>query len=276
MKASKESSSRLCPSGEVPPSAARWGVSGVASRVSDPTRVSGGSRCGAPPGVLAPARIARFARGAALVRSAAEGRWRPSSHSVSGVGPLGSASGWPAANASLLRAAGRHSALTACPLPRQVPPFVLALVSVVGVPAFLPRPPWTPRAAVGSAVQAVRLHRSWVAVPLGRGLPPRAVARVGSPGPRAVGRPPGRWCVPDPGRGPGSGLGDREMTALPAAPAARLAGRSGAGAPVCRASWPVGPPCRTLPEPGGLGPRWGWGCGGAPCRRAGRRWCRSG
>ena len=49
MKVSKESSSRLCPLGDVPPSAARWGVSGVASRVSDPARVSGGSRCSAPP-----------------------------------------------------------------------------------------------------------------------------------------------------------------------------------------------------------------------------------
>ena len=74
MKASKESSSRLCPSGDVPSLAARWGVSGVASRVSDPARVFGGSHCGAPPGVLAPARGARFARGAALVQSAAEGR----------------------------------------------------------------------------------------------------------------------------------------------------------------------------------------------------------
>ena len=65
MKASKESSSQLCPLGDVPPSAARWGVSGVVSWASDPARVSGGSRCGAPPGVLASARVARFARGAA-------------------------------------------------------------------------------------------------------------------------------------------------------------------------------------------------------------------
>ena len=225
MKAWKDSSSRLCPLGDVPPSVACWGVSGVASRVSDPARVSGGSCCAAPPGVVASARSARFARGAAPARSVAEGRRRPSSHSVSRVGPSGSASGWPAANPRRLRvprrSAGRHSALKASPLPRQAPPFVLALVSVVGPPAFLPRPPWAPRAAVGSAVQAVRLHRSSVAVPLGRGLPPRAAARVGSPGPRAVGRPPGRRCVPDPGRGPGRGLGDREMTALPAVPAAR-------------------------------------------------------
>ena len=131
-----------------------------------------------------------------------------------------------------LRAAGRYSALTAGPLPRQAPQFVLALVSVVGALAFLPRPPSTPRATVGSAVQAVGLHRSSVAVPLGRGLPQRAVARVGSLGPRTVGRPPGRWCVPDPGQGSGWGLGDREMTALPAAPAALFFGawrRWGAG-----------------------------------------------
>ena len=171
---------------------------------------------------------------------------------------------------------GRHSALTAGPLPRQAPPLVLALVSVVGAPAILPRPPWAFRAAVGSAVQVVRLHRSLVAVPLGRGLPPRAAARVGFPGPWAVGRLPGRRCVPGPGRGPGRGLGDREMMALPAALAARLVGRGAAGAPVRRASWPVGPPCRTLPEPVGLGPGWGRGRGGARCRRAGRRWCRPG
>ena len=105
------------------------------------------------------------------------------------------------------RSAGRHSALTAGPLPRQAPPFVLAPVSVVGAPALLPRPPWATRAAVGSAVQAVRVHRSSVAVPLGRGLPPRAAAQVGSPGPRAVGHPPGRRCVPDPGQGPVPGAG---------------------------------------------------------------------
>ena len=105
-----------------------------------------------------------------------------------------------------LSAAGRHSALTTGPLPRQAPSFVLALVSVVGAPAFLPRPRWTPRAAVGSAVQAVRLHCLSVAVPLRRGLP---LGRAGSgpgPGPgagrsredgsagRAGGPVGGAWC----------------------------------------------------------------------------------
>ena len=93
MEASKESSSRLCPLGDVSPSATRLGVSGVASRVSDPAQVSGGSRGGAPPGVLASARSSRFARGAASARSVADGVWRPSSHSMSGVGPSGSVSG---------------------------------------------------------------------------------------------------------------------------------------------------------------------------------------
>ena len=53
MKASKESSSRSCLSGDVPPLAARWGVSGVASQVSDPARVSGawGVRPSVGPGV---------------------------------------------------------------------------------------------------------------------------------------------------------------------------------------------------------------------------------
>ena len=154
---------------------------------------------------------------------------------------------------------GRHAVLPAGPLPRQVPPLVLALLSVVGVPAFPPRPPWAPRVAVGLAVQAARLYRSSVALPLGRGLPTRAAARVGFPGPRAAGRPPGRLCVPDPGRGPGRGLGNREMTVLRASPPARLLGRGVAGTPVRSVSWPVGPLCRTLPEPGGLGPQWGRG-----------------
>ena len=38
MKASKESSSRLCPLGDVSLPAARWGVSAVASRFSDVAR----------------------------------------------------------------------------------------------------------------------------------------------------------------------------------------------------------------------------------------------
>ena len=274
MKASKES--RFCPLADILLSAGRWGVSAVASWVSDPARVFGGSLCGAPRAVLASARSAWFTRGAAPAQSVAEGRGRLSSHSVSEFVPQAPRQAgqrpMPPRLPVPLRSAGWHSALTAGLLPRQAPPFMLALVSVVGAAAFLPRPPWAPRAAVGLAVQAVRLHRSSVAVPLGRGLPRRAAAWVVSLGPWAVGRPLGRHCVPDPGRGPGRGLSDREMTALPAVPAARLVGPGAAGAPVRRASWPVGPPCWTLLEPGGLGPRWSRGCGDARCRRAGRRW----
>ena len=91
---------------------------------------------------------------------------------------------------------GRHAVLLAGPLPGQVPPLVLALLSVVVVAAFPPRPAWAPRVAVGLAVQAAGLHRSPVALPLGRGLPTRAATWVGFPGPRAAGRSPGRWCVP--------------------------------------------------------------------------------
>ena len=65
MKASKESLSRLCPLGDVPTLSARWGMSGVVSRASDPALVSGGSRGCASPGVLVSARAARCARGAA-------------------------------------------------------------------------------------------------------------------------------------------------------------------------------------------------------------------
>ena len=166
---------------------------------------------------------------------------------------------------------GRHSALTAGRLPRQAPPLVLALVSVAEAPAFLPRPTWAPRAAVGSAVLAVRLHRSSVALPLGRGLPPRAAA-LWARGLWSARRGGGACRV----RAGARVLGDQEMTALPAAPSAGLVGRGAAGAPVRCASWLVGPPRRTLPEPGGLGPRWGQGSGVAWCRRAGRWWCRSG
>ena len=163
-----------------------------------------------------------------------------------------------------LRSAGRHSALTADLPPLPGSPIFVGVGVRCGGFAFLPRQPWAPRAAVGSAVQAIWLHDSSVAVSLARGLPPLAAAWVGSPDPRAVGRPPGRRCVPDPGRGPGRGLGGRETTAMPAAPAGQSVGCGAAEAPVCRASWPVGSPCWTLPEPGG-----------ARCRRAGRQWCRS-
>ena len=199
-----------------------------------------------------------YSKGDLPARFVAEGRWRPSSRSVSGVGPSGSVSGSSAVNASPPPCAAMSGGSALCiagrSAPRQVPLLILALVSVAGAPAFLPRPSWAPRAAVGSAVQVVRLHRSSVALPLGRGLPPRAVAQVGFPGPWAVGRPPARQRVPGPGWGPGRGPGNREMTALPAAPSARLVERGAAGAPVRRVSGPVGPPRRTLPEPGGLPP----------------------
>ena len=55
MKASKESSLRLCPLGDASLSAARWGVSGVVSSASHFAAVSGGPRGGASPDVLASA-----------------------------------------------------------------------------------------------------------------------------------------------------------------------------------------------------------------------------
>ena len=42
MKASKESSSRLCPLGDISLPAARWGLSGVVSQAPNFARVSGG------------------------------------------------------------------------------------------------------------------------------------------------------------------------------------------------------------------------------------------
>ena len=122
MKASKELWSRLCLLGDVSLSAARWGVSGVASPVSDTAQVSGGSRGGAPPGVLASARRARFARGAVPARTVADGGWGLSSHSVSGIGPSGSVSGWSAINASPPPCAAMSSGWALCTAGRSAPP----------------------------------------------------------------------------------------------------------------------------------------------------------
>ena len=55
MKASKESSSRLCLLGDVSLPVGRCGVSGVVSRASDFARVSDGPCGGAFPGTLASA-----------------------------------------------------------------------------------------------------------------------------------------------------------------------------------------------------------------------------
>ena len=213
MKASKESSSRLCPLGDVPPSVARRGVSGMASRVSDPTRVSGGSHCGAPPGVLACARSARFARGAAPARSVAEGRWRPSSHSVSGVGPSGSAAGWPAANAWSPPCAVSFGGSALCIDGRSTPPPGSPTCVGAGVRCWgpcissaptvgSPRCGWV-GGAVGPASSFVGCGapRAWPSStgggsgrlprPVGCGAPAGAAVRAGSgpgPGPRA-GRP---------------------------------------------------------------------------------------
>ena len=106
-----------------------------------------------------------------------------------------------------LRSVGGHSELTAGPVPRQAPPFVLALVSVVGAAAFLPRPPWARRAAVGSAVQAVRLHRSSVALPLGCGLSATGGGSGRLPGPAGCGAPAGAAVRAGSGPGPGPGAG---------------------------------------------------------------------
>ena len=231
MKASKGSSWRLCPLGDVSLSAARWGVSGVASRVSDPARAFGGSRGGAPPPGCLRLREVLGTRGGRRPRDSwlrVAGR-RPHTRCPELVPQVPCQAGqrsMPRHLCGALCLAGRHSALPAGPLPRQAPPLLLALVSIAGAPAFLPRPPWAPRAALRSGVQAVRLHLSSVGLPLGRGLPPRAAARGGFPGPRAG--QPGNDGSAGRAVGPVGGCG-------------------ACGAPVRRASWPVGPPRRTLP-----------------------------
>ena len=133
-----------------------------------------------------------------------------------------------------LRSAGRHSALTAGPLPRQAPPFVLALLSVVGAAAFLPRPLCAPRAAVGSAVQAVPLHRWSAAVPLGRGLSATGGGSGRLRGPAGCGAPAGAAmrAGSGPGPGPRAGPGDDGS-----------AGRAGGPVGGAWCCWGAGPSC---------------------------------
>ena len=214
------------------------------------------------------------------MRPVADGGWRPSSHSVSGIGPSGSVSGWPVVNASPLPCAAMSGGLARCVAGRSAPPPSSPIGVGVAVRCGGPRISSAPHVGlprcgwVGSAGGSASSFVGCIAT---RAWPSATGGGSGRlPGPRAAGRPPGRWCVPGPGWGPGRGRGVREMTVLLAAPSAQLVGRGVPGAPVRRVLWPVGPPCRTLPEPGGPGPRWGRGCGGARRRRAGRWWCRWG
>ena len=280
MKASKESSSRLCQLGDVPPSAARWGLSGVASRVSDLARASGGSRCGAPPGVFASARSARFARGAAPARPVAEGRWRPSSHSVSGVGPLGSVSGRSAANASPPPCAALFGGSALCidgwsaPLPGS--PIRVGAGVRCGGPR-ISSAPTVGSPCCGWVGSAGGSASSFVDCVVPRAWPSATGGGSGRlPGPAGCGAPAGAAVRDGSGPGPGPGAGQPGDDGSAGRAVGPVGGNGAAGVPVCRESWPVGPPRRTSPEPGGLGPRWGRGCGGARCRRVGRRWCRSG
>ena len=245
MKASKESSSGLCPLGDVSLSAARWGVWAVACRVSDPARVSAGSRGGAPPGVLASARSARFARGAAPARSVADGGRRPSSHSVSGVGPSGSASGWSAVNASPPACAAMSGGSALCVAGRSAPPPGSPFGVGVGVRCGGPRISSAPTVGsprcgwVGSAggwassfVGCVA-PRAWPSAtgggsgrlsgPAGCGAPTGASVRAGSePGPGPGAGRPGDDGSAGRAVGPVGGAGCRWGTS----PSCVVAGRS--------------------------------------------------
>ena len=211
MKASKESPSWLCPLGDVSPSAACWGVLGVASRVNDPARASGGSRCGAPPGVLASARSARFARGAAPAQSVAEGRWTPSSHSVSRVGPSGSVSGWSAANASPPPCAARIGGSALCIDGRSAPPPGYPIGVGVGVRCGGPRIFSAP--TVGpSRCGCVSSAGGWASSFVGCVAPQAWPSATGGgsgrpPGPGGCGAPAGAAVLAGSGPGPGPGAG---------------------------------------------------------------------
>ena len=235
----QESSPRLCPLGDVSPSTARWGVSGVASKVSDPARVSGGSRGGAPPGSLASARSARFARWAAPAQSVAHGGWRPSSHSVSGVGPSGSMSGWSVVNASLPPCAAMSSWSALCIASRSAPPPGSPIGVGVGVRCGGPGISSTPTVGsprcgwVGSAGGSASLFVGCVAP---RAWPSATGGGSGRlSGPAGCGAPAGAVVCARSGPGPGAGagrLGDDGSAGRAVGPVGGAWCRWGAG-PMC-------------------------------------------
>ena len=277
MKASKESSSRLCPLGDVSLSAARWGVSGLASPSLTRRGLLVGPAAAPPPACLRRRDVLGSPGGQRprdLWLMVGGGR---RSDLVSSIGPSGSVSGWPAVIASPPPCAAISGGSARCIAGRTAPPPGSPIGVGVAVRCAGPRissaptvgsPRWGWVGSAGGSASSF-VGSSGVHFRYGRRLGPASRVR------RLRGARRGRWCVPGPGRGPARGLGDRVMTVLLAAPSARLVGRGVAGKPVQRVSWPVGPPCRALFEPGGLGPQWGLWCGGARCRRAGRWWFRS-
>ena len=240
MKASKESSSRLCPLGAVSLSAARWGMLGLASRVSDTARVSGESRGGAPyPGVLASARRARFARGAAPARPVADGGGRLSSHSVSGIGPSRSVSGWSAVNALPPPCAAMSGGSALCIAGGSAPPPGSPIGVGVAVRCWAPRISSAPTVGsprcgwVGSAGGSAS---SFVGCVAPRAWPSATGGGSGRlPGPAGCGAPDGALvrAGSGPGSGPGAGPpGDDGAAGRAAGPV---------GGAWCR--WGAGPSC---------------------------------
>ena len=198
-----------------------------------------GSRGGASPGVFASACRARFARGAAPARPVADGGWRPSSHSVSGIGPSGSVSGWPAVNASPLPCAAMSGGSACCIAGWSAPPPGSSIG--VGVEVFCGGPciffaptVGSPRCGgVGSAGGSASL---FVGCAPSRAWPSDTGGGSGRlPGPAGCGAPARGWVRAGSGPGPGPGAGrpgDDGSAGLAVGPV---------GGAWCR--WGAGPAC---------------------------------
>ena len=143
------------------------------------------------------------------MQSAAEGGWRPSSHSVSGVGPLGSASGWPAANASLLPCAASCGGSALCNDSRSAPPSASPICVGVGVRCGGPcisSAPTVDSSRCGRVGGAGGSASSFVGCGAPRAWPSATAGGSGRlPGPAGCGAPAG--AVVRVGSGPGLGPG---------------------------------------------------------------------
>ena len=147
VKASKESSLRWCPLGDVPLSAARLGVSGVVFRASDFAWVSSGPRGGGTPGVPLRGRRLRDPRVAPHGRMVRGGCLHAPRRALVLQAPL--SVGQPLMPRYLPPCpVGRHADSLVGPPPRQVSAFgvgrslVAALLSAARVPPLsLWRPP---------------------------------------------------------------------------------------------------------------------------------------
>ena len=134
-----------------------------------------------------------------------------SSHSVFGVGPLGSASGWPAANASLLPCVASCGGSALCIDGRSAPPPGSPICVGVGVRCGGPCVPsarTVDSSRCGRVGSAGGLASSFVVCGAPRAWPSATgVGRARLPGPAGCGAPAGAVVRAGSGPGPGPGAG---------------------------------------------------------------------